>query len=392
MPRRFMDILLVDDSRADRRFITRELAKTDQGFHVDIADTVAGARQKLASKHYDCLLLDYSLPDSDGLALMEGMVKDKSDSFTGVVMITGEGNEKVAARAIQLGAHEYLTKSQIDGPRLVRALDRAIEHSAEKRTRTHQRLVMENFASSAAHDLANPLSGVIGFLTLAQNGITSGDMEKVPAHLENAMTSALYMKQLVADLLHYARTGTTADTPESVGLGEVVDVVRNLLDKTIQREGALIKADNLPTIEAYRTEITQLFQNLISNAIKYRGDDAPEITISAEEREEYCVISVADNGCGVPDNARDAIFTPLHRVHHRGTEGSGLGLAICMKIVDLHRGKIWCEARPGGGSIFRILVARKLDHAANENPAPARAGSRAGSTSFQGLDGPADNS
>ncbi len=370
MPRRYMDILLVDDSRADRRFITRELAKTDQAYHIDIADTVAGARQKLACKHYDCLLLDYNLPDADGLALMEGMAKDKSNGFTGVVMITGDGNEKVAARAIQLGAHDYLTKNQIDGPRLVRAMDRAIEHSAEKRTRTHQRLVMENFASSAAHDLANPLSGVIGFLTLAQQGVMSGDMGKVPAHLDNAMTSALYMKQLVTDLLHYARTGTTADTPEVVDLNEIIEVVSNLLDKSIEREEAVIKVYDLPTVEAYPTEITQLFQNLISNAIKYRGEDAPEITISADEKDDYCVISVADNGRGVPENARDAIFTPLHRIHHKGTDGSGLGLAICMKIVDLHRGKIWCEGRPGGGSIFRIIIAKKLDHAANENTAP----------------------
>lgn len=361
MPTRFMDILLVDDSRADRRFITRELKRCGSPYHVDTAETVAGAREKLSHKHYDCVLLDYNLPDSDGLALMEGMHRMPGNGHTGVVMITGEGNEKIAAQAIKLGAHEYLSKKQMDGRRLSVALDRAIEHSRARRTRDHQQLVMENFASSAAHDLANPLSGLIGFLTLAQQGFEKGQTERVPEFLENAMTSALYMKQLVVDLLHYARTGTSADDPEVVNLADSVRTALNVLAEAIEKSGAIIRVGDLPTVEAYPTELVQLFQNLIGNSIKYAGDKTPEIEISSEPEGDHFIITVADNGVGIPENSRRAIFTPLLRLYNEGVEGSGLGLAICTKIMDLHHGEIWCDEREGGGSYFRFTLRPKLD-------------------------------
>jgi signal transduction histidine kinase len=360
MPTRFMDILLVDDSRADRRFITRELERAGAGYHVDTAETVADARQKLLHKHYDCVLLDYNLPDSDGLALMEGMHSMPGNGHTGIVMITGEGNEKIAAQAIKLGANEYLSKKQMDGRRLQVALDRAIEHSRTRRNRDHQRLVMENFASSAAHDLANPLSGLIGFLTLAQQELERGNAERVPEFIDNAMTSALYMKQLVVDLLHYARTGTSADEPEIVDLNDSVRTAMNVLDEAIVGSGARIRIGDLPTVEAYPTEMVQLFQNLIGNSIKYRGKNTPVIEVSSAQKDEHYIITVADNGVGVPEDQRRAIFSPLLRLYNEGTEGSGLGLAICTKIMDLHHGHIWCDGREGGGSKFHFTLYPRL--------------------------------
>lgn len=364
MPMRFMDILLVDDSRADRRFITRELERAGGVYHVDTAESVASAREKLQHKHYDCVLLDYNLPDSDGLSLMEGMHAMPGNGHTGIVMITGEGNEKIAAQAIKLGANEYISKKQMNGRRLSMALDRAIEHSRVRRNRDHQRLVMENFASSAAHDLANPLSGLIGFLTLAQQALEKGQPTRVPEFLDNAMTSALYMKQLVVDLLHYARTGTSADEPEVVDLNDSVRTAMNVLDEAIEQSGATISVSDLPTVEAYPTEMVQLFQNLIGNSIKYRGDKSPVIEISAVLQDDHYVVTVADNGVGIPESQRHTIFTPLLRLYNEGTEGSGLGLAICTKIMDLHHGDIWCDGREEGGSKFHFTLYPRLQDGA----------------------------
>ncbi|WP_262690115.1 hybrid sensor histidine kinase/response regulator [Kordiimonas aestuarii] len=369
MPTRLRDVLLVDDSRADRRFITRELKRCGSPYHVDTADTVASARKMLMRKHYDCVLLDYSLPDSDGLSLMEGMNNTPGNGTTGIVMITGEGNEKIAAQAIKLGAFEYLSKKQIDGRRLSSALDRAIEHSRAKRTLEHQRVVMENFASSAAHDLANPLSGVIGFLTLAQQGLEKKQLDRLPTYIENAMTSALYMKQLVTDLLHYARTGTSADNAEHIDLNDTVDTAINVLDKAIREAGAKITVGPLPTLEIYPTELVQLFQNLIGNALKYRSAALPCIEISAEENDDHWVITVADNGVGVPEKFREDIFVPLHRLFNENVEGSGLGLAICTKIMDLHHGDIWCESREEGGSEFKFSLPKNLTQEENTGAA-----------------------
>lgn len=359
MRSRCRDILLIDDSGADRRFITHTLKRSaTQLYQVDAASNAMAARDMLAKKSYDCLLVDYQLPDTDGLDLMKSICGTQAEGYPGLVMISGEGNENVAARAIQLGAHDYMTKQQINPNSLPRAIEAAIRRSEEKRSRLHQRLLMENFASSAAHDLANPLNGVIGFISLAQQMIEQERLDKVPGYLDNALTSAHYMRQLVTDLLHFARTGSAAETGTQVDLNETVSVAINVLDEAIQRSGATIKTDTLPSLQGYATELVQLFQNLIGNAIKYRSDTAPEVSVSAEDDGEYWLISIADNGCGIPEESRREIFSPLFRIHRKDTSGSGLGLAICTKIAELHKGKIWCDPGKNGGSIFRILLPK----------------------------------
>ena len=355
------DILLVEDSPADQRFITRALNLTTSAYHIDTAGTAAAARNKLAGKHYDCVLVDYNLPDSDGLALLEFILGDLQPGAIGLVMISGQGNEEIAARAIQLGAQDYITKRQIDGPMLANVITQAIERCKEKRTRNHQRLVMENFASSAAHDLANPLNGVIGFTSLAQMELDRGNYDRIGRHLDNALVSAHYMKQLVIDLLHYAKTGTAAEDRTQVNLNDTVVTACKVLNASIRLSGARIDAQNLPIVTGFATELVQLFQNLISNAIKYRSEADPHIGIKAMRGDGNWLISVSDNGRGVPVDARRAIFSPLFRLAHEGTSGSGLGLAICTKIMDLHGGRIWCDASAGGGTEFWLMLPDSLN-------------------------------
>lgn len=364
------NILLVDDSQADRRFITRALEKCGRSFTIDSADTVASAQKKIAQNHYDCMLIDYRLPDADGLALVE-CVSTSDQGATGLVMISGEGSEAVAARAIRLGAHDYITKEKIDGNRLSAAIDKAIRSSKREYNKLQQQLMMENFASSAAHDLANPLNGVIGFITLAKSQLEAQRPDKVPEFLDNALTSAHYMQQLVVDLLHYARTGASPEACKPVDLTDVLETATTVMHEVIASSGGTIIAENLPTIEGYKTELVQLLQNLIGNSLKYRSHLAPVIEISAYRHgaNSWC-LSVADNGLGVPEGDRKKIFSPLYRVHRKNTSGAGLGLAICTKIMDLHHGRIWCEPREGGGTIFNCLMPERQPTAQNVDDLP----------------------
>ncbi|WP_286830491.1 MULTISPECIES: sensor histidine kinase [Kordiimonas] len=359
LPIHYRDILLVDDSGADCRFIEHALKRSSASYHIDSAHTAADARRKIAEKHYDCMLIDYRLPDLDGLELMESIHRDIETGFPGLVMISGEGSERVAAKAIKLGAHDYLSKNQLNSGRLQEVIDSAIRRAQEKRSQVHQQMLMENFASTAAHDLANPLNGVIGFVSLAQQMMERGEIDQIPDYLDSALKAAHYMKQLVIDLLHFARTGSSAEACEPVNLTDTVQLAANLLEEAIEASGAVIELETLPKIEGYVTELTQMFQNLIANSIKYHSDARPVITISAEDMEDSCIITITDNGCGVPASARRQIFSPLFRIHRKNTTGSGLGLATCAKIAEMHHGRIWCEGRATGGSRFKIELPKK---------------------------------
>ncbi|TNE60897.1 MAG: response regulator [Alphaproteobacteria bacterium] len=361
MPTPDTEVLLVDDSRADQRFITRALGLARSSFHVDAAGSMAEARAKLEQKKYDCLLVDYNLPDANGLQLVREYCCGREAGQIGMVLITGAGNEKLAAEAIKLGAHDYLSKDQMNGSVLARAVDNAVQKSRMQRNLSHQQLIMEHFASSAAHDLANPLNGVIGFITLARQQLGGLMADKVPDYLDSALASAEYMRHLVEDLLHYARTGTASEAATPVDLSDTMDLATKVLENTILDAGARLEVGAMPVIEGYATELVQLFQNLIANAIKYRSDTRPRIRIWAEEQENHWQIAVEDNGIGIPSESAEDIFAPLHRLRKKEVAGFGLGLAICAKITDLHGGRIWCEPSAlTGGSIFKVTLAKSL--------------------------------
>ena len=165
------------------------------------------------------------------------------------------------------------------------------------------------------------------------------------------------MSLLITDLLDYSRAGQTSE--EQMVQVDPEPVLRGVLDNlkiTIADAGATVTHDRLPTVAYDPMRLTQLLQNLIGNAIKYRGDSKPVIHLSAERTHSETIFSVRDNGPGIPPEHHETVFGIFKRLHGKDVEGTGIGLAMCRRIVERHGGRMWVESQPGTGSTFKFTV------------------------------------
>jgi light-regulated signal transduction histidine kinase (bacteriophytochrome) len=165
------------------------------------------------------------------------------------------------------------------------------------------------------------------------------------------------MQRLIQDLLSYARITTRGKTFTSVDSQKVFDRTLSDLKLVIQSKNATVTCDPLPTVTADDTQLGQLFQNLVGNAIKYHGPEPPRVHISAQTGGQEWIFTVSDNGIGIEPEYKDQIFELFQRLHGIGEyEGTGIGLAMCKKIVERHRGRIWVESEPGKGARFHFTL------------------------------------
>jgi two-component system CheB/CheR fusion protein len=168
------------------------------------------------------------------------------------------------------------------------------------------------------------------------------------------------MKRLIMDLLDYSRVGSNTEPNENVDLHLLVEEIKDLFGKSIDEVKANITVDRLPIVKGNRTQLLQLFQNLISNAIKYHKEGVPTIEIHYTEQEEDHLFEIKDNGIGIDPAFHEKIFVIFHRLHSRSEyTGTGIGLAICKKIVERHNGKIWVKSALGQGSSFFFTLGKR---------------------------------
>jgi len=219
---------------------------------------------------------------------------------------------------------------------------------------------LEQFAYVASHDLQEPLRMISSFTQLLEMRYRDRLDDDADDYIDFIVEGANRMKKLIDDLLMFSRLNTEAKPFESINMGELTNAVISYLKPTIEETNAKITQEPLPIIRGDPSQIRQLLQNLISNAIKFRGDEPPEIHISAEELEKEWLISVIDNGVGIDLEHQDKIFKIFNRLHTREEyPGTGIGLAICKRIVNRHGGKIWVESEPPKGSTFYFTIPKK---------------------------------
>ena len=234
---------------------------------------------------------------------------------------------------------------------LVRQRTDEVEAVAADLARSNKDL--EQFAYVASHDLQEPLRIVAGYLQLLERRYKGKLDADADDFINFAVDGASRMQALINDLLSYSRVGTRGKAPAPVDLEAVLKRATGNLQAAIEESRTVITHDPLPTIIGDATQLLQLLQNLVSNAIKFRGESPPRIHVSARRDGGRWLLGVKDNGIGIDPQYKDRIFVIFQRLHTREKyPGTGIGLAVCKRIVERHGGTIWVESEVGKGSTF----------------------------------------
>lgn len=233
----------------------------------------------------------------------------------------------------------------------------------------HSNRELQDFAYIASHDLKEPLRKISTFADLLRSESETKLSAEGIFYIDRMQESAARMMNLINDLLNFSRIKTSGAPFDEVDLNVILEHVISDLDVRIQESRASIQRDDLPTITADATQMRQLFQNLISNALKFRSEDTPPAisvrSTFAGEGEGACRITVEDNGIGFEQRYTDRIFSPFQRLH-TSFEGTGMGLAICRRIIERHRGTISVASEPGEGTTFTIELPLNLSESPDD--------------------------
>lgn len=256
----------------------------------------------------------------------------------------------MASASVVALARSKRTAAEVSEQMTDRLADR--EHRLEQSNRE-----LERFATIAAHDLQEPLRTILTFTDLIERRYGQTLNAEARDYLLRVAGAAARMRALIEDLLMYARIGQAERRFELVDLRESLNEAVANLEPLIIETGATIHAGELPVVTGNPQGLTQLFTNLLSNAMKYRLAEAPRVEITAERQGKEWVIAVADNGKGIDPTYHDRIFELFRRLEPRGgASGTGLGLAICARVVDVHGGRIWVRSAVGKGATFYFTL------------------------------------
>ena len=235
-----------------------------------------------------------------------------------------------------------------------------LSEQAEELKRSNEEL--QQFAYVASHDLQEPLRMVASYVQLLSRRYKGKMDSDADEFIDFAVDGATRMQGLINALLSYSRLGSRAKELAPTNLGSVFNDVMKNLKVVLEDSGAVITNDELPTVMGDNVQLSRLFQNLISNSIKFRGEDIPRIHLSVQQKDEQWVFAVSDNGIGIDPEYFERIFVIFQRLHGKEEyPGTGIGLAVCRKIVERHGGRIWVESERGKGSKFCFTIPKVAD-------------------------------
>ncbi len=384
-------VLIIDDDKKIILSFSHKLTKI--GFEVITAYSALEGLQLLRNcKDIDIVLLDYIMPEMNGLEVFS-LIKKEFEIAPPVIMMTFNTDYKLATQFIKKGGVDFIEKS-IDPEQLKIKIEQLIKHAqqvkeanqkqleAEEKLKETNELLLEKtkllhlqtkalteanqelqrFMDIVAHDLKEPLRNISNSMQFLKWDFPELITPKSSEYIDFAISGAIRLTHMIQGLTHYANINSTLPFSK-IRISQIITEVKANLKGQIEENNATIIENNLPDeIIAHKYQIMQLFQNLISNAIKFKkNNEPPIITINCTENPTYWEFSVNDNGIGFNKNYAERIFNIFHRLHTpQEYQGSGIGLSICQKIVQRHDGNITATATENQGATFIFTISKHL--------------------------------
>lgn len=348
-------LMIIDDDAGDRKNARR--AVKESGLPCDIveAESIDSALQLCKSQEFQCAILDYHMPGQNGLKGIS--LLHKFSPYMSIIMATGQGDEEIATAAFKQGVSDYLPKRSINADSVRRIIESNIHKNNLKRKLEEQRQALENFALILVHDLSAPIRNIQGCAGLIQEYLKNKEYDKLGEYCNQMEKNSIFLQDFINTLQEYNKVTNIGVAFSEFALKSALEQAKENLNVIIEENNAVITHDQLPRVYGNMTLVTQLLQNLITNAVIFCHQDAPEIHISAEQKGSKYQISIKDNGVGIPKNAYKTVFSPFVRLYdNEKNVRTGLGLAICKKIIERHEGEIWCESEEGVGTTFMFTL------------------------------------
>ena len=347
-------VLIAEDNSELAQYISTLLSGLCQTY---ITGDGAQALNAARSWKPDLILSDVMMPNVDGLELARKIKSDSALSNIPVVLLTALTHQDALLKGWESGADEYLFKPFHPQELTVRikSMLALVEARRQREHESKRRKELEEFAYIASHDLKEPMRTISVYTEKLQQTLNIPDEAEGKKWLEFTLAAVKRMQILVRDLIRYSvvdrEDGPIELTDSNACLAEAVQN----LQASIFESGATLTHDDLPGVRAVPSQLTQLFQNLIGNALKYRSKEAPRIHITSKRLANDLIFSIKDNGIGFDPEYAERIFIIFKRLHNKDEySGTGIGLAICKKIVEKHGGRIWANSAPGNGSNFQF--------------------------------------
>lgn len=363
------NILVIDDTPANLHLLAEMLSK--QGYCVRLSPSASLALKSIQAVPPDLILLDIRMPEMSGYEVCTILKANTSTHDIPIIFLSALQDSIDKVKAFSVGGADYVTKPFEAAEVLARiehhlqlqrlrnqlvAQQHQLINQNEELARSNREL--EQFAYVVSHDLQQPLQSVTGFVKLilmkSGHSLDIGTQE----YLQQILDSGKQMQRLIQDLLTYAKVGKSLKVLEPVDCNAVLTQVLTNLHITILEKQAIVVADTLPIVQGDETQLIQLFQNLIANAIKFVSSNTiPRVKISVQRQAQEWCFGVHDNGIGIAPEQLKRIFEAFHRLNNtRQYPGSGIGLATCKKIVENQEGRIWVESQVGVGTTFYFTL------------------------------------